>query len=178
MSYDIRKSKSDFNDTNTNIIDYIKTKYPRVIFKPFKLEYKNAIGFIISNNKLIIGFVNNSGNLCKLAEPIDLEKFTKENIADIIEKLPIVTGFTQEDKISLLRLFKKETQTQIATKDERDQLIQELRSQLEQNSKEYQKYKVMYDSTSNEIITIKAKYEDDIKVLNQQLKIILCSLTS
>ena len=57
---------------STSIIDYIKQTYPKVVFTPFKFQQSRALAFIISDNNLVIGFVNSNGTLCKLIEPVDL----------------------------------------------------------------------------------------------------------
>jgi chromosome segregation ATPase len=157
---------------SSNIINYIKTNYPKVIFKPIALQYKNALGFIVSDNKLVIGFVNNNGNLCKLVEPIDLNKLTDKTISDIIERIPVVSGFTENDKINLLKLFKqKESEIEQISKKEHDKIVEQLKQQLNSASKykeDFEKYKLMYDSQGNEIIAIKKKYEDAIDKLKTQ----------
>jgi hypothetical protein len=160
---------------SSSIINYIKTNYPKVIFKPFALKYKNAIGFIVSDNKLVIGFVNNDGNLCKLAEPIDIGKLGKENgnkeIIDIIERIPVVSGFTENDKKNLLKMFKNDTslsKVETISKDEHNLIVEDLKKTLKTEGEEKEKYKVMYDSKSNEIVLIKGEYEEKIKRLQKQ----------
>ena len=41
-----------------NLVDYIKKNYPKVIFTPFKFKQSRALAFIISDNKLVIGYIN------------------------------------------------------------------------------------------------------------------------
>ena len=70
-----------------NLVDYIKKNYPKVIFTPFKFKQTRALAFIISDNKLVIGYINSSGYLCKLINPIDLENLTNEDtILDLLVK--------------------------------------------------------------------------------------------
>lgn len=90
-----------------SIVEYIKKKYPKVVFEPVVFQQKKALGFIISDNKLIIGYINSQGIMCKLVEPIDLAQFAKDNITihDILRSLPIVRGFTETDRANLTNLF-------------------------------------------------------------------------
>ena len=92
-----------------SIINYIKKTYPKVVFSPVTLPYKHALGFVISNSNLIIGFIDGNGNLCKLIEPIDLKDLSKSNkltVKKIINALPVVKGFTEADRLTLLKFFK------------------------------------------------------------------------
>ena len=88
----------------TSIIDYIKQTYPKVVFTPFKFQQSKALAFIISDNNLVIGFVNSNGSLCKLIEPVDLNILSSESMRSIIEHIPIVKGFTDEDKMHLMKM--------------------------------------------------------------------------
>ena len=66
------------NIPEANLVDYIKAKYAKVIFNPLKFKdnsIKNrSLGFIISDDKLVLGYVDNDGNLCKLMDPFDLSE--------------------------------------------------------------------------------------------------------
>jgi hypothetical protein len=96
-----------------NIVDYIKKNYPRVIFQPVTFGVSNAIGFVVTGNKIIIGYINKNGSLCKLIQPIDLESLSQGvNIREIIQSIPIATGFSEIDKINLLKIFSERTQTE------------------------------------------------------------------
>ena len=93
-------------DNNSNIIEYIKKNYPKIIVSPFKFSSSKALGFIVSNNKLVIGFINADGSIGKLIDPIDLTEIKNQKIDDILEKIPIVEGFNKTDKDNLLYFFK------------------------------------------------------------------------
>jgi hypothetical protein len=145
----------------STIVKFIKTKYPKVVFSPFKLAYENSIGFIVTGGRMVIGFVNNKGELCKLAEPIDLKEMTNESITSIIKRIPIVTGFTEDDKQVLMKIFESTNVPVISNTD----VEEELRKQITSNNAEY---KVMYDSHNNEMLAVKAKYESRILELQTQ----------
>jgi hypothetical protein len=83
---------------STSIIDYIKKNYPKVVFTPFKFKETKALAFILSDKNLVIGFINANGTLCKLIEPIDISNMSSEYIRTIIQKIPVVNGFTDKDK--------------------------------------------------------------------------------
>jgi DNA repair exonuclease SbcCD ATPase subunit len=142
-----------------SVVDYIKTKYPKVVFTPFKFAYSNALGFILNNDKLIIGFVNKNGNLCKLVEPLDLSNITNEDIETVIKKIPIVTGFSEQDREKLLGLFEN---TDKKGRVAQEKLIKGLQKELEDSKSKQAEYKVLYDGESNKVITIKSKYEEQI----------------
>jgi|LakMenE29Apr09ns_1017244.scaffolds.fasta_scaffold00016_41 chromosome segregation ATPase len=114
---------------STSIIDYIKQTYPKVVFTPFKFQQSRALAFIISDNNLVIGFVNSNGTLCKLIEPVDLNILSSESMRSIIEHIPIVKGFTDEDKTRLIKMFEHKEDT--VTKTEHIKAIEELQQKLE-----------------------------------------------
>jgi hypothetical protein len=150
------------------IIDYIKAKYPRIIFNPLNLgkENKKSLGFIFNDNDnhLIIGFVSANGNLCKLIEPIDITKITNENLIDILKKIPIAESFfdlnTRDSIINLL-----ENKGQTISLIEHQQILDTLKKQID--SDKDTEYKVLLEDNVNskntELILIKKGYEDTIK---------------
>lgn len=142
----------------SSIVEYIKSNYPKVIFSPIKFKQSNAIGFIVSDGNLVIGYINSSGTLCKLVEPISLESLSEKGLKDIIRTLPIVEGFSEEDKINLIKLFEDIEPSK--TQKDIDAL---LKAQSEQ-----QNYKILYDNESGKIIAIKKEYEDKISQLQNQ----------
>ena len=79
-----------------NLVDYIKKNYPKVIFTPFKFKQTRALAFIISDNKLVIGYINAAGSLCKLINPIDLENLTNE---DTIYNITEGKWYIKDDKV-------------------------------------------------------------------------------
>lgn len=147
----------------SDIIEYIQTKYPKVLFKPFKLQYKSALAFVITDNKIIIGYINKSGGLCKVLEPINLNNF---NISDL-SKIPTVDGFSENDKENLIKLFDSSNGITKIDKAEHEAIIKSL--QLNEQAK-IDEYKVLYDNNTQQTITIKSKYEDEIKNLKQQFQ--------
>jgi hypothetical protein len=149
-----------------NIIDYIKKNYPKLIFKPLKFKQSRAIAFVLDDNNLIIGFINSNGTLCKLIDPIDSKTLENGNIQDIINKLPIVNGFSFKDKQRLLRIFKNRITT--ISKAEHNKTIKALTKQIKQYEKQNQEYKTLFDRKSNDIILIERKYEDEIKTINDK----------
>lgn len=154
-----------------SIVDYIKKNYPKVVFNPVKFAYKKAVGFIVSNGKMIIGFINSSGNLCKLVEPIDMSNVTKDDISNAINKIPIVEGFGEKDKERILKLFNDSTDSKTSTSsinvllEEKDNIIRQLRNELQEQES---KYKILYDTESNKHIAIKKEYEEKIKDIQDQ----------
>ena len=151
-------------DTNT-IIEYIKKHYPKVIFTPFKTKYSNAIGFIVTGGKIIIGYINKNGTICKLIEPLDLENLSSEKIQDTIKKIPIVKGFNDNDKQTLLEIFQNK---KVISDKENEQIIKTLTEKLNDATTKNTEYKVLFDSNTNETVLIKNKYEEKIKVLSDQ----------
>ena len=52
-------------------------------------KFKSKIlGFFITNAKLVIGYINKDGSICKIQEPIDLNTITSMNLTEIIQKIP------------------------------------------------------------------------------------------
>ena len=118
-----------------NLVDYIKKNYPKVIFTPFKFKQSRALAFIISDNKLVIGYINAAGSLCKLINPIDLENLTNEDtIYNIVKSIPTVSGFNEEDKLKLLKLFESKSET-IEKPDQR-KIENDLKRRIEELNEE------------------------------------------
>lgn len=148
-------------DKNT-LVDYIKSNFPKVIFNPLKLDNINSksIGFIISDEKLIIGYINKDGNLCKLFEPIDLNGLSNEKFTNILNRIPIVSGFDESNKTSLINLLNGSTIKQ-NSEDEHLELIKELKDSKSE-------YNTLVDSNKNNIILIKKEYESTIFDIKEQ----------
>jgi hypothetical protein len=154
-----------------NLVDYIKKNYPKVIFTPFKFKQSRALAFIISDNKLVIGYINAGGSLCKLINPIDLEKLTNESVFyNIINAIPTVSGFNEADKSKLLTLFQSKSET--VEKPEQRKIENDLKrriSELESdNQKAKDEYRALYDSNSNQILLVKNEYEEKIAKITEQ----------
>lgn len=157
------------------LVNYIKSKYPKIIFNPLKLNENSStssasLGFIISNDKLIIGYINKNGNLCKLMDPIDLNELSNDKFMEVINNLPIVKGFNKD---ILDKLFKSNN-IDIEFKGKFDNLVNEYTNiknkydvLLENNEKNVILIKKEY---SSKIEDIKTEYEADILKLNQHIQ--------
>jgi hypothetical protein len=151
---------------NTQIEDLIRKKYNRIIFNPIKLPNygkSNAIGFVVTDSKLVIGFVKKDGTLCKLLNPIDLGTLTNENLIDILKKIPIVSGFTEIDKQNLLKLF--EHTSVLYTKDK--ELTRILKEYLNDPTKN--EYIIKYNDLSQNFLLIKKEKEELFLQLQEKL---------
>lgn len=154
--------------SSTSIIEYVKANYPKVVFHPVKLAYKNAIGFIVTGDKLIIGYITNTGTLCKLVEPLDLNKLTNKKVYDILNMIPVVQGFTDKDKERLLRIFQIENKVDTIRIEEHNSIVNELKNTIELVQDEATKYKVMYDSTTQQHIAIQKEHQDTVDIIKKQ----------
>jgi hypothetical protein len=181
------------NNTNTtDIIKYIKTNYPKIIFSRVNVsnvtEHKKALGFVITNNKFIVGYISKDGSLCKLIDPIDLNNISHENFINLIRKIPIVDGFDEKDKQRLIRLLdvsdnivSKEqmiTELKVANEELKGSNI-ELKSQKDILDNEIReltaKYKVLVDSSNidknnvnQNILLIKSEHESEIEKIKHE----------
>lgn len=155
-------------ENSKSIVEFIKKNYPKVVFSPFKFTYKRAIGFIVTNNSLVVGFINKDGSLCKLGEPLDLEKLGSGGLGDIISRIPIVSGFTEKDKSNLLRAVG--ITGKLVSKEEHDNIVEELQNKIAtlSNDNKELNYKIMYDSNSNKIISINKDYQNRLDTLQKQ----------
>lgn len=145
-----------------SIIDYIKTKYPKVEFSPFKLKASNAVAFLISGGKIVIGYVKQDGGLCKLHEPVDLQSLTKETLASALKKVPQIDGFTENDRKALEKLV-FESQGDLS---EQERIKADLVEMLKSKEAEY---KVLYDKNSEQMISIKREYTKTVDELRHAL---------
>jgi hypothetical protein len=138
---------------------FIKNHYKKIIFNPLKFEKINvtqkSIGFIISDNKVVVGYINKDGNLCKLMEPVDLSGI---NFKELIKKIPVVNGFDSNDKEKLLLLLENSPNVDVS----KDELIEELKQQ------ESKKYNVNFDPESKELMLIKKEYTDQLSSIQNQ----------
>lgn len=152
-----------------SLVEYIKKQYPKVVFKPFKFAYKRALGFIVSENNLIVGFINKSGHLCKVSDPIDLRKLdSSKSINELLKNIPQVEGFSEKDKERLLRYLSNSKLT--IPKSVHEQLVKELRDRIKKADEEKSQYKILLDSQTNEVLVIKKQYEEDITKLKEEFK--------
>jgi hypothetical protein len=146
------------NIDKQTLVDYIKSKYPKIIFNSIKLrngESKNdvdTLGFVISNNKLIIGYINIDGTLCKLIEPIDLNNLSHGEFIKIINNLPIV-----KNKDQLLKLFDSHDDSQELKMVKMK--LSDITYKYNDVSSKYDDVSSKYDDVSNKYSSIKLKYD-------------------
>jgi hypothetical protein len=134
-----------------DLISYIKKNYPNIIVNSIDLsEYKdkNAIGFIITDDKLIIGYINKKGELKKILEPIDVSQF---DLSEIKEKIPRVFSG------SISNLEKIITNTNGGLKRVDDKIMREPTIPI-----------VLYNELKKEYILIKQQHETQIQQLLMQ----------
>jgi chromosome segregation ATPase len=152
---------------STSIVKFLRDNYPKVIFTPVKFPFTHAIGFIVSDGKLIVGYINKEGTLCKLHEPVELGT----NVSDIVANIPIVSGFTQQDKDNLMSMFNNNSSS--ITEEQHLTTVNELNAKIEQldtkNRDLDSKYRVLVDTHTKETIAIKSEYEDKIAKLQAHL---------
>jgi hypothetical protein len=161
---------------NQTCINYIKKTYPKIVFNPLHINNASkALGFIISDNKLILGYISKDGMLNKLGEPIDITKISNRDLIESIKKIPIISGFDENNKNSLIKLLENVKNT--ITEDERIKLIKEIREQI--TAEKDAEYKVLYDNkcqtlqdsldiNSQNIVLIKKEYADKIAEIKEQ----------
>lgn len=155
------------------LIDYIKIKYPKIIFNPIKLNNSEndikttmgkSLGFIISDEKIIIGYINNKGNLCRLMDPINLNNLSNEKFTKIISNLPIVKGVNKDILLNLLKSKKDDSfDDRIlynTMKNKYDVLIEDNEKNIILIKKEY----------TSKVEDIKREYEDKIIELKVNIK--------
>jgi hypothetical protein len=140
-----------------DIITYITDNFPNVIAKNINLsEYKNnnALGFIITNDKLIIGYVDKNGNLKKMLNPMDISDF---DISLIKEKIPTVYSASLSNLEILLDNAKQSNKKQIDKKIFTEDQVPF----------------VLYDELNKKYILLKKEYEDEVvNMLNDNKKIL------
>lgn len=142
------------------LINYIKQNYPRIIFNPVKLSdtdvKENSLGIILSGTRLIVGYINGEGYVCKLTEPLNVKDLTNERFVEVINSIPIAKE-TGINKDSLLELLQNKTGV---SEDEVTKLKKEL---LDKKAD----YDLLIDTSNNQTIMLKKEYSnklDDIKV--------------
>lgn len=115
------------------IINYIKRKYPRIIFKHGS---NNSIGFIVLNNK-IVGYITGNGEINKLKNPIEITD-------DMLNNLPLVTSINEDNK-NLLE--------NVENINDRMLNINEFKNE---------KYDVLVDEKNKELLFIKKEYTNKL----------------
>jgi hypothetical protein len=147
------------------LIDYIKKKYRKVIFNPIKLrdvtkgEETTALGFIISDNKLVLGFVNKYGELCKLIDPVDLSKLSHEKFIEIVKRIPTVNGF---DSNKLLMLLES---TEHVSKTDNKKVLDELNDLISKKNEEISNYNIILNENNKKFLLTKKEYTDSLETI-------------
>ena len=144
-----------------SIVEYIKKNYPKIVFEPIQFEKSltRALGFIITEDKLVIGFINKDGVMCKLINPVDLNNLSNTNFIKVIESLPIVKGFTEKDKERIMRLFSNDKQ--LTDKEVTDKEV---------TDKEVTDKEVVNKNIVDENVISKEENDLVIKELNKRIK--------
>lgn len=124
-------------------VDYIKQNYPQVVFNPLKIKNASkALGFVISNNQLVMGYITKDGSLCKFSNPIDITKIDNKSFVEILKKIPEVVGFDSSNKQSIINIVASHGKEQ--TDQERQNIIKELSDRIK--SEKDAEYKVIIDN--------------------------------
>jgi hypothetical protein len=151
----------------SNIIDYIKTTFPKVVFKPINMgnNTTKALGFIITDNKFVIGYIAENGNFCKVINPIDLNNIDSENFIELLKSIPKVDGYKDSDLTNFIKLMEESGKMELV---KRDQVITE----LELKVKEFQEKEIVGPSvlvnSDGEQLLIKDEYTNELKNIKEQ----------
>jgi hypothetical protein len=150
-------------------LDFIKEKYPQVIIKTIDLsKYKdtNALGFIISDDKVIVGYITKEGTLKKILNPMDISDFDINLIKD---KIPRVYSTSLTNLNTLIDNAKKSTKKKIDEKIFKEETVPlVLYSELEK------KYLLVKKEHEAEILEILADY----KKINENKQMCINKLNS
>ena len=159
------------NVDDVTLINYIKKRYPKVVFTPLRLtteaKPKNALGFVISDNKLVMGYITKNGTLCKLMEPVDLNNLSHSQFIDLLSKIPLAVGFDDHDKQNLLNvLHDKEP----VSSKEQQKAVEQIQRAIQSDFDI--KYNMLIETNEaknqNEILLIKKEYESKMDEIKQQ----------
>lgn len=165
----------------SNIIDYIKAKFPKIVFNPVNMgalqEDRKALGFVITDNKFVIGYIAQNGNFCKVIEPIDLNNIDSNHFIELLKSVPKVDGFKDSDLTNFIKLMEESGKTEIV---KRDQIITELESKVKQfrENQVYDSENVKNENVGNVVVNsqgdfllIKAQYNEElIKIKDEYAK--------
>ena len=145
----------------SSIIDFIKTKYPKVVFEPFKFANRGALAFVISDRNLVIGFVNPNGTLCKLIQPVNIDLLSSDSMRQIIEKIPTVRGFTSEDQKRLMKMFTSQSPVVTTVGQEAsDQIIVELQEQIKRSDISQSEMRTIIQDLERQRLELSSKLSD------------------
>lgn len=158
-------------NSRENIIDYIKHKFPKVIFNPINIKLKSensALGFIITGGKFIMGYIAQNGNFCKLIEPIDLSNIDSDHFIELLKSVPKISTFKESDLTDFINLLSESGKVQVVDKNR-------VISELEDKVKKYQEKESNYNTYNNvllnsngDILLIKSEYEQKIQDIKTQ----------
>lgn len=151
----------------SNIIDYIKTSFPKVVFKPINMGKSStkALGFIITNNKFVIGYIAENGNFCKVINPIDLNNIDSEHFIELLKSVPKVDGYKESDLTNFIKLMEDSGKMEIV---KRDQIITELELKVKEfQEKLDQNYNILVNSDGDKLL-IKDDYTESLKKIKEQ----------
>jgi hypothetical protein len=159
------------NIDDATLINYIKKRYPKMVFTPLRLttepKVKNALGFVITDNKLVMGYITKNGTLCKLMEPIDLNELSHSRFIDLLSKIPLVVGFDEHDKQNLLNVLEDK---EVISSKEHQRVVDQIQKAL---SSDFDiKYNMLVEKNEaknqNEILFIKKEYESKMDEIKEQ----------
>ena len=153
----------------SNIIDYIKTTFPKVIFNPINMgalvEEQKALGFVITDNKFVIGYIAENGNFCKVINPIDLNNIDSEHFIELLKSVPKVEGYQESDLTNFIKLMEDSGKMEIV---KRDQVITELELKVKEfQEKEITSPYVLVNSEGEKLL-IKAEYAKELKNIKEK----------
>lgn len=157
------------NSQKVSLIDYIKNKHPELVINSVPEEENEAIGFVFSGGKFIVGYVQKDGTLCKMHDPINISNLSGVNLSFI--------SYTQAigDNNLLLTVSEKGKET---NDEQRDKLIQQLITLPPSKTN----CKVIYDTENDthfitqkdtsleQIENIKKDYNKQISILQQTIQ--------
>jgi len=92
---------------------YIKQHYPDINFsKPVESkDKKNALGFVISDDRLVLGYIAKNGSLKSLGNAeFDLKHLSDADFQRLVNSIAVVNTFTPEHKDAFLRLFAEKSE--------------------------------------------------------------------
>lgn len=157
------------NVDDATLINYIKNRYPKIVFTPLRLTKKTpkrSLGFVISDNKFVMGYINTDGSLCKLIEPVDLNQLSHSQFIDLLSRVPLAVGFDENDKQNLLNLLQEKD---VISQKEHNEALAQLQSAMKA---EYEsKYNMLLEkhtSDNNNVLFVKKEYESKMDEIKEQ----------
>ena len=154
----------------SSVIDYIKQKFPKVIFNPINIKLRSsnsALGFIITGGKFVMGYIAENGNFCKLINPIDLNNIDHSHFIELLRSVPKIEAVNESDLTDFLNLLTESNKVNTVNKDT---VISELQDKVKQymDNEEKNKYSTVIVNGEGNILLIKSEYEQKIKDIKEQ----------